>query len=60
MLWKNMERMSLWMDEDWAVPISGWPTREDCPSDNGSAKISWSIKPSTFEIVLYAMQCFPH
>lgn len=46
---KNMERMSLWMDEYRSVPISGWPNRKDCPSDDGPAKVSKSIKPSTFE-----------
>ena len=49
MLWKNMERMSLWMDEYGSVPISGWPSRKDCPSDGGSVKTSWPTKPSTFE-----------
>ena len=36
-------------DEYRSVPISGWPNRKDCPSDDGPAKVSQSIKPSTFE-----------
>lgn len=58
MLWKNTERMSLWMDEYRSVPISGWPNRKDCPSDDGSAKVSWSTKPSTFENSPVCMQIY--
>lgn len=41
--------MSLWMDECISVPISGWPSRKDGPSDDGSVKTSWSTKSSTFK-----------
>lgn len=36
------------MDEYKSVATSGW-TRRDCPSDDGSVKLSRSTKTSTFD-----------
>lgn len=57
-LWENMERMSLWMDEYKSVSISEWTTRRDRPeTDHDGHDLQ---KQLHMQIGLYVMQCFIH